>query len=68
MYYQAFPNDRLRTKFVVYAMYILELVQTILITHDAFADLGFGFDDPLSLFQIRLGWFTVPILTSLGEC
>lgn len=66
IYYQAFPNDRPRTKFVVYAMYILELLQTVLITHDAFADLGFGFGDPSSLFQIRLGWFTVPILSSLG--
>ncbi|KAJ6592367.1 hypothetical protein B0H19DRAFT_919700, partial [Mycena capillaripes] len=66
IYYQAFPNDRLRIKYVVYAMYILELLQTVLITHDAFADLGFGFGDPSSLFQIRLGWFTVPILSSMG--
>jgi len=51
LYYSAFPNDRLSTKCLVYGVYALEVVETILITHDSFAAFGYGFGDISALFK-----------------
>ncbi|KAK7014337.1 hypothetical protein R3P38DRAFT_3574549, partial [Favolaschia claudopus] len=45
-YYQAFPNDRAHVKSVIYTMYILEIMQTALITHDPVVYLGLAYDNP----------------------
>ncbi|KAJ6503135.1 hypothetical protein DFH09DRAFT_1440430 [Mycena vulgaris] len=65
LYYQAFPDDRWSTKCLVYTVYTLELVQTILLTHDAFAMFGYGFGDPLALTEIGFDWLTIPIMSGL---
>ncbi|PBK98064.1 hypothetical protein ARMGADRAFT_1161623, partial [Armillaria gallica] len=64
LYYLAFPKDRNFTKCLVYGIYIVEFVQTILFTHDAFAIFGYGFGDIKALTRMYFNWLTVPIVTT----
>ncbi|KAJ7106190.1 hypothetical protein C8R44DRAFT_886082 [Mycena epipterygia] len=63
-YYHAFPNDRLFTKVLVYTVYVIEVAQTIIMAHDAFAIFGYGFGDLSALEGIHLG-FTIPIMSGI---
>ncbi|KDR78731.1 hypothetical protein GALMADRAFT_137742 [Galerina marginata CBS 339.88] len=65
MYYLAFPRDSLRSKSFVYSSYILEVIQTITITSGGFRAYGVGYGDPASFDDIRLTWFSVPLITGL---
>ncbi|KAJ6528764.1 hypothetical protein DFH09DRAFT_1412728 [Mycena vulgaris] len=65
LYYQAFPTDKWSTKCLVYTAYTLELVHTILSTHDAFAMFGYGFADPSALTEVEFSWLAVPIMSGL---
>ncbi|KAJ7142366.1 hypothetical protein C8R44DRAFT_603564 [Mycena epipterygia] len=53
LYYEAFPHDRLSTKCLVYTVFAIELVQTILITHDAFQTFGYGYGDIARLSAVN---------------
>ncbi len=66
LYYLAFPNDRKFTKYLVYGVYIVEFVQTILVTHDTFSVFGYGFGDMDALTAMNFNWFTVPIMSAVG--
>ncbi len=66
LYYLAFPNDRRFIKYLVYGIYVIEFVQTILISHDVFATFGYGFGDMDTLAENHLYWFTVPIMSTVG--
>ncbi len=66
--YLAFPKDRKFTKCLVYGIYIVEFVQTILFTHDAFAIFGYGFGDIKALTRMYFNWLTVPIMSAAGTC
>ncbi|KAK0495039.1 hypothetical protein EDD18DRAFT_1355039 [Armillaria luteobubalina] len=72
LYYLAFPKDRRFVKSLVYGIYIIELVQTILIAHNAFALFGYGFGDLEVLAEIHVDWLVVPIMTAIvtfvGQC
>lgn len=68
LYYLAFPHDRRTIKYVVYGVFIIEVIQTILVTHDAFAIFGYGFSEFKSLTDMHMDWFTVPVMSGLGEC
>ncbi|KAJ7435454.1 hypothetical protein FB451DRAFT_1418196 [Mycena latifolia] len=65
LYYDAFPNDRLSTKCLVYTVYAIELVEAVLITQDAFAIFGYGFGDFTELTNIHLMWLDVPVTSGL---
>ncbi|KAJ7127864.1 hypothetical protein C8R44DRAFT_701277 [Mycena epipterygia] len=65
LYYQAFPRDRLFNKALVYTIYAIEFVQTILITHDGFLIFGYGFLDISALTKVNFDWLTVPIMGGL---
>ncbi|KAF8899687.1 hypothetical protein CPB85DRAFT_187537 [Mucidula mucida] len=65
LYYEAFPNDRLWTKCLVYGTYTLELTQTILIMHDAFVIFGTGFGDLEALIDAHFLWFSVPVISGI---
>jgi hypothetical protein len=67
IYYLAFPHDRPWTKAFVYGLFILEVVQTIMIGHDAVATLGTGYGDPTQLDLAHLSWITIPLLSSIGK-
>ncbi|KAK0229045.1 hypothetical protein IW262DRAFT_1456338 [Armillaria fumosa] len=68
LYYLAFPNDRKFTKYLVYCVYIIELVQTILVTHDTFLMFGYGFGDMEALTAMDFKWLTVPIMSAVVAC
>ncbi|KAK0241046.1 hypothetical protein EDD85DRAFT_948138 [Armillaria nabsnona] len=64
LYYLAFPKDRKITKCLVYGVYIVEFVQTMLFTHDAFAMFGYGFGDIEALIRMNFNWLTIPIMSA----
>ncbi|KAJ7114547.1 hypothetical protein C8R43DRAFT_1078435 [Mycena crocata] len=64
-YYQAFPRDKISIKTMIYSVYALELVQTVLITHDAFETFGYGFGDVSTLTKPRSQWLTIAIMSGL---
>ncbi|KAK0460328.1 hypothetical protein IW261DRAFT_1349853 [Armillaria novae-zelandiae] len=66
LYYLAFPKDRKCTKYLVYGTYIVEFLQTMLLTHDAFAAYGYGFGDFKTLIEIRFSWLVVPIFGAVA--
>ncbi|PBK61336.1 hypothetical protein ARMSODRAFT_1008877 [Armillaria solidipes] len=68
LYYLAFPNDRRFIKYLVYGIYIVEFVQTILLSHDAFAMFGYGFGDLDALTDIHFNWLIVPIMSAVTAC
>ncbi|PBK86607.1 hypothetical protein ARMGADRAFT_1066514 [Armillaria gallica] len=68
LYYLAFPNDRKFTKCLVYGIYVIEIVQTMLVTHDVFAIFGYGFGDMEALTDMHLDWLTVPVVSAVVAC
>ncbi|KAJ7760052.1 hypothetical protein DFH07DRAFT_918751 [Mycena maculata] len=66
LYYEAFPKDKLFNKCLVYGIYIVEFVQTMLVTHDAFAIFGYGFGNAESLTNMDFNWLAVPVMSGLG--
>ncbi|PBK87013.1 hypothetical protein ARMGADRAFT_1086119 [Armillaria gallica] len=65
LYYLAFPNDRQFIKYLVYGIYIVEFVQTILVSHDAFAIFGYGFGDLDALTEVHFNWLILPIMSAV---
>ncbi|KAJ7500845.1 hypothetical protein B0H11DRAFT_1994661 [Mycena galericulata] len=65
LYYQAFPNDRLFNKCLVYTVYALEFIQTMLITYAAFETFGYRFGDLSALGDVRFEWFSVPVMSGI---
>ncbi|PBL03263.1 hypothetical protein ARMGADRAFT_1069822 [Armillaria gallica] len=68
LYYLAFPNDRRFTKHLVYGIYVIEFVQTMLVAHDMFATYGYGFGDMDALTGMNFNWLTVPIMSAVAAC
>ncbi|KAK0493103.1 hypothetical protein EDD18DRAFT_1357027 [Armillaria luteobubalina] len=66
LYYLAFPEDRQFVKSVVYGIYIVELVQTILVAHDAFAVFGYGFGDLEAITEMRFNWLILPVMIAIA--
>ncbi|KAJ6483021.1 hypothetical protein DFH09DRAFT_879392, partial [Mycena vulgaris] len=64
-YYQALPKDRVFTKCLVYTVYVIWLVQTVLATHDTFSNFVNGFGDTSVLLNLYLLWFRLPIMSGL---
>ncbi|KAJ7153927.1 hypothetical protein C8R43DRAFT_1186753 [Mycena crocata] len=65
LYYQAFPKDRSFNKYLVYGIYLFEFVQTMLVTHSAFATFGYGFGNVAALTNMHFAWLTVPIMSGI---
>jgi len=65
LYYQAFPNDRLFTNCLVYTIYAITVVQTVVLTRDGFAAFGYGFGDFAALTAMRFYWLTSPVVGGL---
>ncbi|KAJ7680066.1 hypothetical protein B0H17DRAFT_1077280, partial [Mycena rosella] len=60
-YYQAFPHDRLVTKCLVYTTFVLEIIDTVLLTYGAFRVFGYGFGDFGALTSIKFDFLSVPV-------
>ncbi|PBK66303.1 hypothetical protein ARMSODRAFT_1021504 [Armillaria solidipes] len=67
LYYLAFPNDRRFTKYLVYGIYAIEFVQTMLVAHDAFAMYGYGFGDIDALTRMNFFWLSGPIMSAVAS-
>ncbi|KAI0077533.1 hypothetical protein K474DRAFT_1707280 [Panus rudis PR-1116 ss-1] len=65
VYYLAFPNDRVVPKTLVAFVYVLEVLQTVLATKDAFRNFGTGWGNMVDLDAVGLLWFSVPFLGSI---
>ncbi|KAF9527190.1 hypothetical protein CPB83DRAFT_935966, partial [Crepidotus variabilis] len=61
VYYLAFPHDR----FWSYSIYLLETIQTIMLTQSAFRMFAQGFGNLLYLDNFGTIWFSVPILSGI---
>ncbi|KAJ7764256.1 hypothetical protein B0H16DRAFT_1526512 [Mycena metata] len=68
LYYQAFPNDRVFTKSLVYTVYCISLMQAIFVTIDAFDIFGYGFGDPSALTHSKFAWLTAPVFGAIVAC
>ncbi|KAK0486436.1 hypothetical protein IW261DRAFT_1559835 [Armillaria novae-zelandiae] len=68
LYYLAFPNDKKFTKYLVYGVYVVELAQTILASHDAFGLFGYDFGNFEAVTEVRLNWLTIPIMSASSAC
>ncbi|KAJ7704189.1 hypothetical protein B0H14DRAFT_3526763 [Mycena olivaceomarginata] len=64
-FYLAFPRDKRSNKILVYTVYLIELAQTIWLTHDAFAIFGYGFADFSALTKVYFEWLLVPVTSGL---
>ena len=67
LYSLAFPHDRVYMKCVVYGIYILELIQSILSIYYGFQKFVIGFGDDEVIGRVEMGWLSVPFLTAIGE-
>ncbi|KAF8963785.1 hypothetical protein BDZ97DRAFT_2012375 [Flammula alnicola] len=65
LYYLAFPNDRPRTKALVYGAFLLESTQSFLFMSSAFRSFAKGFGNPQVLDQVDILWFSVPIMSGM---
>ena len=66
VYYLAFPSDNYRLKCVVYLAYLVEVVQVVMATHDAFRQFGSGWGNQQELNSIGLSWVTLILLTGFS--
>ncbi len=67
IYYDGAAPDRLLTKCLVYGVYVMEFIQTVFVTYDAFVIFAFGFGDVKSLTAVHFHWLTIPIMSAFGE-
>ncbi|KAJ7500069.1 hypothetical protein FB451DRAFT_1119217 [Mycena latifolia] len=64
-YYGSFPKDRTITKVIVYGLFVLELVQTGIMSYFAYTIFGSGYGNLEVFDKSALEWFPVCILGSL---
>ncbi|KIK01539.1 hypothetical protein K443DRAFT_661744 [Laccaria amethystina LaAM-08-1] len=64
-YYMSFPNDRWHWKCIIYFLFVVELVQTILATKDAYTVYAEGFGQYEALDKLHLLWLTLPVMSGL---
>ncbi|KAG7097842.1 hypothetical protein E1B28_005157 [Marasmius oreades] len=62
VYYTAFPNDRTAVKAIVFGVFLLETIQLVMITYDAFQNFVYGFGRPGAFNELNLLSFDVCII------
>jgi len=67
VYSLAFPNDRVHMKCLVYGIYILESIQSVLAFLSSFRKFVLGFGDVEAIDKVGTAWLSVPIFTAIGE-
>ncbi|KAK0433703.1 hypothetical protein EV421DRAFT_1377859 [Armillaria borealis] len=68
IYYISFPKDNLASKTVVYVLWLTETVQTVGNMIDTFDTFCYNFGNVSDLNDVRLSWFTIPILSGFVAC
>jgi hypothetical protein len=66
IYISAFPQDPRRNKLFVYAVFTLEIIQTIILTKSYFEIFASGFGDPEAYDRTGAIWFSVPFMSGIG--
>ncbi|KAI0647281.1 hypothetical protein C8Q79DRAFT_1009394 [Trametes meyenii] len=61
-YYLSFPEDPKRLKAFIYILFLLECIQIIMATHDAFEVLGAGWGNFAALNSPQWLWFDTPVM------
>ncbi|KAJ8095856.1 hypothetical protein PM082_022752 [Marasmius tenuissimus] len=61
-YYEYFPSDQWHLKLLVYGLYVVEALQSILVTSDAFEKFAYGFGDLGELNKMNLLWLDCCII------
>ncbi|KAL0957032.1 hypothetical protein HGRIS_003133 [Hohenbuehelia grisea] len=64
-YYVSFPRDRAHIKAIVYSLFVLEMVQTVLMAYSAYKIFGSGYGDLDAFNEIQVDWFSVCILGAI---
>ena len=67
-YYLAFPNDKWAFKTIVAFTYVLETMQTLIMTVDCFNTYAIGFGNVDLLNNPQHEWLAVPMITGIGTC
>ncbi|KAF9450223.1 hypothetical protein P691DRAFT_774106 [Macrolepiota fuliginosa MF-IS2] len=67
-YYTEFMHDWAVHKLLVHVVFILEIVQTIVMTHNRYETFVLRFGDPLASETIQMTWFVVPVLCGIIGC
>ena len=67
LYYLAFPDDRVYTKGLVYGIYLLEVIQSVLMVEMAFRNFVTRLGDVEVFDQVETMWSSVPIFTAIGK-
>ncbi|ESK90888.1 hypothetical protein Moror_16474 [Moniliophthora roreri MCA 2997] len=65
LYYLSFPKDKPFVKAMVYTVFFLDTLQTVIFFRDAFQVFGYGFGDVANFKKAHLSGFSVPILTGM---
>ncbi|KAJ7132619.1 hypothetical protein C8R46DRAFT_1140430, partial [Mycena filopes] len=68
LYYQAFPKDGLFTKCLVYTVYLINLIQVVFVTIDAFNTFAYGFGDYGVLTATAYAWLVSPVFGGMVAC
>ena len=66
LFHIAFPKDSWIPKTIEYTIYILETIQTILVTHDGYKYFAEGFGNVETLNKTQLEWIAVPTISGIG--
>ena len=66
LYHLSFPRDRWSTKGLVYFVYVLDTVQTCLVTRDVFNAYARHYGNLDVLDSIQTEWLAVPVFSSVG--
>jgi len=54
-------------KYLVYGIYILEFIQSVIFTEYGFWIFVTSFGDIRAIDQVRTAWLSVPVITAIGE-
>ncbi|EJD01886.1 uncharacterized protein FOMMEDRAFT_86787, partial [Fomitiporia mediterranea MF3/22] len=68
LYHLAFPRDRIAFKALVYTIYLAEVAQTFLVTHDAFFMYAQKYGHVDALDAVQTSWLAIPVLCGIGPC
>ncbi len=68
LYSQTSFEDTFRTIILVYAVYILQTIQIILLTKDGFLQFLIDFGNLAAFLEAKTIWLSLFIIQSLGVC
>lgn len=66
MYYLSFPTDPIRNKALVYSIFALEFLQTVIVTISAYHVFATGYGDFSFYNSVDLAWLDVPVISGVG--